>query len=93
MEQSRQEATKHYLTIVPAVSSTLDDPAYAGDNAENTRDPVAAVKDPDRLNYARGPSTAMYIVGCLIRVWATSKAYLGIPRILKKDNQDVDRRG
>jgi len=79
--------------VVPAISTTLDDPAYGGDDAEDTRDPMAATKDSDRLDYTRGSGTTMGVVGNLIRIWVTSQNYLGMPRILKTDNQSVDRSG
>jgi len=46
-----------YLVVVPAVSSTLDGPAYSSDDAEDACDPMTATKDADGLNYTRGPGT------------------------------------
>ena len=57
-----------YLTVVPAISSTLDGPAYGCDDAEDARNPMSAVEDPDRLNYTGGSGTEICIVGGLIRI-------------------------
>ena len=92
MENSRQAVTKRYLTIVPTISGTLDGPAYGGDDREDACDPMTAIKHPDRLNYTRGSGARVGVIGNLIRIWLTS-IYLGIPRILKMDNQGVDRTG
>ena len=40
--------------VVPAISGTLDHPAYGGDDAKDARDPMAVTKNPDRLDYTRG---------------------------------------
>ena len=93
MKTSRRGATIRYLMVVPAISTTLDDPAYGGDDAKYACNPMTATKDPDRLNYARGSGTTMDVVGSLIRIWVRSQNYLGMPRILKTDNQGVDRSG
>ena len=58
--------------VVPAISATLDDPAYGGDDAKYACNPMTAAKDPDRLNYARGSGTIMDVVGNLIRIRVTS---------------------
>ena len=50
---------------------------------------MTAIKDADRLNYTRGPGTAMDVIGNLSSIWVASRIYLGIPRILKTDNQGV----
>jgi len=43
-----------YLAIVPGVSDTLERPTYGSDDTEDTRDPMTAAEDADRLNYTRG---------------------------------------
>lgn len=43
-----------YLAVVPAVSNTLEDPAYGSNDAEDTCDPMATTEDADRLNDTRG---------------------------------------
>jgi len=73
--------------VVPAISGALDGPANGGDDAEDACDPMTVIKDPDRLNYTRGSGTAVDVVGNLIRILVTSQLYLGIPRILKTENQ------
>jgi hypothetical protein len=65
-EKAEGRGRQTYLTVVPAISATLKDPAYGGDDAENARDPVAAVKNPDRLNYTRGSGAKMDAVGRLV---------------------------
>jgi len=47
----------HYLTVVPAIPNTLEDPTYGSDDAEDACNPVTAIEDTDRLNYARGSGT------------------------------------
>lgn len=74
---SRRRVAKRYLTVVPAISKTLDGPANGGDDTEDTCNPMAATKDADRLNYARGSGARMNIVGSLVRIWAIRKPTLG----------------
>jgi len=42
-----------YLTVVPAISNALGDPADGSDDAEDTCDPMTAIEDADRLNDTR----------------------------------------
>jgi hypothetical protein len=46
-----------YLTVIPAVSSSLDDPSYRSNDTEDSCDPMTAVEDSDCLNDTRGSST------------------------------------
>ena len=57
-----------YLTVVPAISSTLDGPAYSCNDAEDAHNPMSAIEDPDRLNYTGRSGTAICIVSGLIRI-------------------------
>lgn len=56
-ENSKQGVAGHYLTVVPAIPNTLEDPTYGSDDAEDACNPVTAIEDTDRLNYARGSGT------------------------------------
>lgn len=81
-----------YLTIVPSVSSTLEDPTQGGDDTEDTRHPMTAIEYADRLDYTRRSGTRKWMVGGLDRVSTVGKFYLGMPRILKIQDQSVSRR-
>ena len=63
MEKARRGATRRYLTVVPAISNTLNGPARSSDDAEDARNPMATTEDPDRLNDSRGSGTIMGTVG------------------------------
>lgn len=84
---------RRYLTVVPGISSTLEDPAYGSDDTEDTCDPMTAIEDTDRLDYTRGSGARTDMVGRLVRIWTVSQIYLGIPRILKIGDQGAGRGG
>jgi len=46
-----------YLTVVPGISNALEGPTYGSDDTEDSRDPMTAIEDADRLNYTRGSGT------------------------------------
>lgn len=68
MKKSRQGVTERYLTVVPAISNTLEGPAYGSDDTEDTCGPVTAAKNADCLDYSRGSGTEMGCVDILVRI-------------------------
>ena len=68
MGDSRKGAAKRYLTVVPTISDTLKDPTYGSNNTENACDPMTAIEDADRLNYARGSGAKADVVGRPVRI-------------------------
>ena len=77
---------ERYLTVVPAISSGLDDPPYGSNDTEDSCDPMAAIEDPYRLNDACGSGTRWIPVGNRV-TWELPQIYLGIPRTLKIDQE------
>jgi hypothetical protein len=66
----RQKLQSRHLTVVPAISSALDDPADGSDDAEDTCDPMTAIENADCLNDTRRSGARMDFVGKSVRMWA-----------------------
>ena len=61
------EVVERYLTVVPAISNTLEDPTYGSDDTEDACDPVTTIEDTDRLDYTRRSGPETNIVGRCVK--------------------------
>lgn len=53
-ERLQARVEEGYLTVVPAISNSLDDPSHGSNDTEDARDPMTTIEDPYCLNDARG---------------------------------------
>ena len=79
----KSEVEECHLTVVPGIPNALDEPASGSNDTEDTCHPMTTIEDADRLDDTRGPGTGIDLVGDSVRTGRLRKNYLGIPRILK----------